>query len=107
MIVHNQYYLSQSAEISEHGYWDNDNAEPEYQDTLCPVCSGSALGADNTDVTLKYIVLDRTLYTHLHTLWLQLKNAHKPHELSKMIYESVGIPLTNKELKELLIEELI
>lgn len=85
-------------------YTEEDIAEYDY--SLCPHCEGT----DNSGVkyqskhpvTLKKLELPDSLVNPLKLLW------KKEQENNKKIYViQSGIPLSNKELKKLLVEYLI
>jgi len=108
MIVHTQYHVSQAGLMNEDGFYEEArDSESEYLDTLCPVCSGSACGIESKDVTLKEIYIKRELFTDLNHIWNDIQNNISAKDTEGMIYGSVGIPLSNSKLKELLTEELL
>jgi len=103
-----EYHLS---ELNENGEYEwTDHGEADYDSTLCPICSGT--DQDDYDETLNSIELPIELKPKLFKIWesLQKEELNKPPQ-SKMSTELViteyGIPLDNKELKELLVEYLV
>jgi hypothetical protein len=79
--------------------------EGDYDYSECPVCHGKDSGNPN-HITLKEIKLSDDLLDPLLSLWNdeKEKNAKRKNKIESIRY---GIPLSNKKLKGLLVEELI
>lgn len=103
-----EYHLS---ELNENGEYEwTDHGDADYDSTLCPICSGT--DQDDNDKTLKSIELPSELQPKLIEIWnsIQKKDLNKHHQsgrVNKILVTTYGIPLSNKKLKELLVEYLV
>ena len=102
-IQHSWDELNLSGEYKEEG-------NPEYDYSLCLCCEGTdSSGAEyqrKHPITLKELELPDSLVNPLKLLWKkeQENNKRRKNKIDGVRY---GIPLSNKELKRLLVEYLI
>jgi len=103
-IKYNDYRRS---ELNDNGFyeWLDDDHEIDVAYNLCPICSGT--DSIDHDKTLKVVNLPKDLKTPLFNIWYPLTQRKANLPVAIQVVVEYGIPLSNKELKILLVEYLI